>query len=116
MLSQPGVGGVAPAPEWSMLPQRVKDSVGVALPVAEFRIGQPTQGLVGALVDSDIGAAPWAEVDQAVALAVDDLAIHQVRLCAAVVAVDVSHPLPHASLYRETCSGVSVSMPTCWHS
>lgn len=67
------------------------------------------------LMHTDIRHAVPAEIDFAVALAVDDLAVDILSLSTAVVAIDFSHGC-HASLYLAICSGVSVSMPTSWHS
>lgn len=99
----------------AILPQRVKYGVCSLFPVPQFRIGKAAEGLIRPLMHTDVCHAVPAEIDFAVALAVDDLAVDILSLSTAVVTINFPHGC-HASLYLAICSGVSVSMPTSWHS
>ena len=101
--------------EATVLPQGVKSGVSGLFPVPQLRIGEPAEGLVRALVNADIRHAVSAEVDFAVAPPVNDFAVDKLGLAAAVVAINFPHGC-HSSLYLAICSGVSVSMPSSWHS
>lgn len=72
----------------AILPQRVKCGVCSLFPVPQFRIGKTAEGLIRPLMHTDICHAVPAEIDFAVALAVDDLAVDILSLSTAVVTIN----------------------------
>lgn len=76
----------------------------------ELGVCEPTKGNIGAFVNAHIGVTRAAEVDHAVALAVDHGAVDEFSSAVAVIAVNRFHSRP--SIIDASSSGDNVSMPS----